>query len=100
MSLYREWCKTPMARRGVMLPESQITLICKGSDSGYASVYAFDEDAAHEIVESRSSSGFSRFPVYVDRLTLDLDDGADQLQAVESALSYRGLAYAVFYSGS
>lgn len=99
-TLYREWCKTPMRRKGVMLPQPQIDLICCGADSGYASVYAFDEDAANEIIDSRSSSGFSRFAVYADQLTLDLDDGPEQLRVVEKILSERGLEYSVFDSGS
>ncbi len=100
MKLYREWCRKPEHRKGVMLSEARIELICKGSDSGYASVYAFDEDSANEIIASRSSSGLARYQVYTDRLVMDLDNGPEQLQLVTETLSKRGLAFTVWASGS
>jgi len=100
MKLYREWTKKPEHRRGTMLPESQIKLLLKSSDPGYESVYAFDEDAAKTIIESKSSAGMARFPVYTRSLIMDLDNGPDQLALAEVKLAELGLGYDVWFSGS
>jgi hypothetical protein len=101
MKLYREWTLKPEHRRGSMLLQSQIDLICKGSgDSGYASVYAFDENAAKEIIASKSSAGLARYEVYTDVLVMDLDGGDELKQQATSILDALGLAYTVWFSGS
>jgi hypothetical protein len=100
MKLYREWCKRPDSRKGCMLPESQINLLLKSADPGYASVYAFDEDAAKSLIESKSSAGMSRFPVYTRSLIMDLDNGPEQLALAEAKLADLGLGYEVWFSGS
>lgn len=97
--LYREWCLTPMRRRGTMLPLKTVAQFEKAPDAGYASVYMFDEAAAAEIKASGSSAGFARFPVYADTLTLDLDQGEKQLELVETKVRALGLAYRVYDSG-
>jgi hypothetical protein len=101
MKLYREWTLKPEYRRGTMLTQSQIDLICKGTgDTGYASVYAFDENAAKTIIESKSSAGLARFEVYTDTLVMDLDGGEELRREATRKLWERGLGYTVWFSGS
>lgn len=95
--LYREWCLTPMQRRGCMLPLARVAQFEKAPDAGYASVYMFSEEDASAIRDSGSSAGFARFVVYADTLTLDLDKGDRQLKRVREALI--GYAYSVYESG-
>lgn len=80
-----------------MLSLKTISQFEKAPDAGYASVYMFDPDAAAEIRASHSSAGLSRYPVYADTLTLDLDQGEKQLELVEQKIA--GLAYSVYDSG-
>jgi hypothetical protein len=82
-----------------MLPLNVIEKMCDAPDSGYSSVYMFDEDAARVLLADKSSKGMSRFPVYTDRLVIDLDAGDEQLERAELALKERELAYDVWFSG-
>lgn len=82
-----------------MLPEAQIKVMMRAPDAGYASVYAFDEAAAQEILAEKSSKGLSRFPVYTDRLVIDLDDGDRQLKKAIAAIVALGLSHQVWHSG-
>lgn len=95
--LYREWCLKPSHRRGCMISATRVAMFCNAPDAGYASVYMFNEQDARAITKSGSSAGLSRYDVYTDTLTLDLDKGLDQLELTRKALD--GLAYLVFESG-
>ncbi len=95
--LFREWCLRPNTRKGTMLPLKVVEKFEQAPDAGYASVYMFDENAAAEIKDARSSAGLARFPVYADNLTLDLDKGAEQLAAVVRKIE--GFSYKVYDSG-
>lgn len=97
MKLYREWCLQPNQRRGTMLPLAQFKDILRAPDAGYASVYAFEETAALEIIASKSSAGLNKYPVYSDMLMIDLDDGERQLRRAQDALT--GLGYLIWSSG-
>lgn len=99
MKFFREWALKPEHRRGCMLPLNVIERMCKAPDSGYSSVYMFDEQAASVLLADKSSKGMARFPVYTDRLVIDLDAGDEQLARAEAALKVRGLAYDVWFSG-
>lgn len=99
MQLYREWCLKPSHRRGCMLPVKTVSRFCNAPDAGYASVYCFKEQDAKEIIASQSSAGLSRYEVFTDTLTLDLDNGPAQLTYVQELLQLRGLGYSVFESG-
>jgi hypothetical protein len=80
-----------------MLPIPVLKKFEQAPDAGYASVYMFDETASRDIRDSGNSAGFARFPVYTDTLTLDLDQGLEQLERVKNAIT--GLSYQVFDSG-
>ena len=101
MKFYREWCSAPHTRKGSMMPVNMIARIANSPniDTGYASVYYFDENAANAIILSRSSSGLGRFDVYTDELVIDLDSGDEQLALTERVLKERGLSYTVWASG-
>lgn len=97
MALYREWTLKPHHRRGCMLPVRIIDSFSYAHDAGYASVYMFSKQDAEEIIATQSSAGLSRYAVYADTLTLDLDKGIEQLVIVQAKL--QGLAYTVYESG-
>lgn len=97
MKLYKEWCLQPNQRRGTMLPLAQFKDIMRAPDAGYASVYAFEETAALEIIASKSSAGLNKYPVYSDMLMIDLDDGERQLRRAQTALI--GFGYKIWTSG-
>lgn len=97
--LYREWTLKPTQRRGVMLPLHRFDSILRSKDPGYASMYAFSETDAQEIITSQSSAGMGRYSVYADTLTIDLDNGDEQLQLLEPILEKQGLAYVLWASG-
>lgn len=94
---FREWCRLPRHRKGLMLPLKTIAQMEKAPDAGYASVYMFDAESAAAIAASGSSAGLAQYPVYTDNLTLDLDQGEEQLVRVRKAIE--GLAYRVYDSG-
>ncbi len=97
MRLYREWALKPSHRRGCMIPDKYVMRYCNAPDAGYASVYMFKEQDAQEIIASGSSAGLSRYEVFTDTLTLDLDKGAEQLSQAREAV--KGYRYCVFESG-
>lgn len=74
-------------------------IIESSSDSGYRSVYSFSKQDAMEIKDSRCSKGFDQYEVGTDVVPIDLDDGARQLEEVESILNREGLGYTVWFSG-
>jgi hypothetical protein len=69
------------------------------SNPGYASIYAFDEAAANEVIASKCSQGLGKYAVYSDRLIIDLDDGDSTLPDVESKLVSAGYRYDLYSSG-
>lgn len=94
---FREWCRIPAHRKGLMLPLKTIAQFEKAPDAGYASVYMFDAEATAAIKDAGNSSGLAQYSVYTDTLTLDLDQGEPQLVRVREAI--KGLAYRVYDSG-
>lgn len=96
---FREWSPRKYTRTGRMVPLNALDIICKQANPGYASVYMFNELAAKEITDSGSSSGFARFEVYADTLTIDLDGGDADLAIAESVLISKNIGYAVDASG-
>lgn len=72
-----------------MVPESSLTDLFKLPDAGYCSVYKFDEKAVFAIRAQGSAKGLGRFPVYSDRLWIDIDrDDKDGVPGVERARAY------------
>ena len=109
--LYHEFSLQPNLRSGLMVPESSLPDLFKREDSGYCSVYKFDEKAVFAIRAQGSAKGLGRFPVYSDRLWIDIDrDDKDGVSGVERARAYaRELAnkfkqsdynFTVWFSGS
>jgi hypothetical protein len=77
---YHEYALKPELRNGTMVPRSSALDFYNRSDSGYFSVYLFDSAAAFAIRAQGDSKGFARFPVYSDRLWIDVD-AADSSEA-------------------
>lgn len=79
----------PSLRSGLMVPESALPDLFKREDAGYCSVYRFDEKAVSAIRAQGSAKGLGRFPVYSDRLWIDIDrDDKDGVLGVERAREY------------
>ena len=100
MLLYREWCQRPNLRRGLMVKDQALIAFMRDRDSGYCSVFMFDEDAAKQIEESHNSRGLDQYEVYADRVFIDLDNGDADLSMCCDRLSNLGLGYSVYSSGS
>ncbi len=109
--LYHEFAMQPALRSGLMVPKSSLLDLFQREDAGYCSVYAFDEKAVSAIRAQGSAKGLGRFPVYSDRLWIDIDrDDRDGVSGVERARIYaRELAnkfrhsdynFTVWFSGS
>ena len=95
MRLFKEFSPKVYVRSGNMLPLEEIE-----GKTGFATMYAFDEEAAKAIRAQGSSKGLGRFPVYADKMWWDLDDGDTHLKALTDKLSDMGLGYEVWSSGS
>lgn len=73
---YHEHTQSPEKRTGLMVPRSALPDFFRLPDSGYCSVYAFSEEAKWAVRAQGDATNLSRFPVYSDRLWIDID-GAD-----------------------
>ena len=93
--LYREFAPRVFCRSGNMLPVDEVA-----KKHGFCSIYAFEEDAAKEIIAQGNSKGLGRFPVWADKIVLDLDNGEEGLQELTAWCQERELGYRVFSSGS
>jgi hypothetical protein len=86
--LYHEYAHSPEKRNGTMVPRSAALDFYNRVDSGYFSVYLFDEAAAFAIRAQGDSTGLSRFPVHSDRLWVDFDASDNSPQEVERVKAY------------
>jgi hypothetical protein len=93
--LYREFAEKVFHRRGNMLPAEEVA-----KKQGFCSIYAFQEDAAKEIIAQGNSKGLGRFPVWADKVVFDLDNGEEGLQELTAWCQERKLGYRIFSSGS
>lgn len=104
MQLYYEYALTPMTRSGTMVPKSALPDIYNRPDSGYCTVFAFDKFAAEAIRAQSNSQGLGRFPVYSDRLWIDIDrDNLSEANAytkiVANILKRLDYSFSVWESG-
>ncbi len=96
--LYKEWSPRLNYRKGKMLDLESLERLRKfENDPGYCSVYSFDEASSKEIEASGSSKGMDKYPVYTDKLWIDLDTGLKGLSNAESKIG--GYRYNVYNSG-
>jgi hypothetical protein len=93
--LYREFAEKVFHRRGNMLPANEVA-----KKQGFCSIYAFQEDAAKEIIAQGNSKGLGRFPVWSDKVVFDLDNGEEGLADLLNWAKERGLGYRLYFSGS
>ena len=97
---YVEWCKTPYSRKGVMIPCEDIPKFIKAKgSSGFRSVFCFHPKDAKKIQDSRCSKGFKEYPVFADRVIIDVDNGEEGRKDVTDKLKKAGLGYSLFASG-
>jgi hypothetical protein len=103
--LFKEWVPRISNRCGRMVEVETVQKIVETRyDPGYASVYCFDSQAAQAVTIAESSRGLDQYPVYSDRLTIDVDDTdldrakarAEQLSA---QLRNRDIGHEVWLSG-
>lgn len=104
MKLYHEYALTPLARSGTMVPRTSLPDIFSRPDSGYCTVYAFDKFATEVIRAQGNSQGMGRFPVYADRLWIDIDrDSEDEARIyarhVARMFKELNLSFSVWVSG-
>lgn len=95
MAWFREHTNDVHDRRGNLVENESL----KGQ-TGFVSVYSFDESAALAIRAQGNSRDFKRFPVHSKLLMIDLDDGDASLGSVRERLDKAGYSYTVFSSGS
>ena len=93
--LYREFAPRVFCRSGNMLPAEEVA-----KKQGFCSIYAFEENAAKEIIAQGNSKGLGRFPVWADKIVFDLDNGEEGLQELTAWCQERSLGYRVYESGS
>ena len=109
MRRYLEFAREPMQRNGTMIPVTAYADILKLDDTGYCSVYQFDEAAVLQIRAQKNAQGLGRFPVYTDRLWMDFD-GLDTSEAevakakqragqAAQILSQLGASFTIWSSG-
>ena len=67
---------------------------------GFESVYRFSASAAETMQRRGSIAGCSNFPVYTDRLLIDLDDGVTSAKRLKSILIKQNLAHLIYNSGN
>jgi hypothetical protein len=92
--LFLEHCNTVTARWGNMLPYAEAV-----RRSGFRTVYAFSEEDAKTIKESRNSRGFSRFIPSSVELFIDLDS-PEFLEEAQRNIEKLGWRYSLWTSGS
>jgi hypothetical protein len=98
MKYFKEWSPRLNYRKGKMLDLDSLERLRKfEKDPGYCSVYSFDEASAKEIEANGTSKGMDKYPVYTDKLWIDLDTGLKGLSNAESKIS--GYRYNVYNSG-
>ena len=108
--LYHEYSLKPEARSGIMVPRTALPDIFLRPDAGYCSVYAFQEAAVFAIRAQGDSKGLARFPVYSDRLWIDIDAADSSESEVGRVREYvrtltrdlvvLGCDFTVWFSGS
>ena len=91
---FAEWGKTVQERAFFVSVDT-----LKGRQ-GFESVYRFTRSAAETMQTRGSVAGCSNFPVYTDRLIIDLDDGIQTAQKLKTILNKKKLAYLVYNSGN
>lgn len=104
MKFYHEYAQSPEKRSGVMVPLTALPEIFTRPDAGYCTVFRFDQVAALAIRAQGNSQGLSRFPVYSDRLWIDIDrDDVEvaKVYAREVAAQFKAKDYtfSVWFSG-
>lgn len=107
---YYEYSQKPETRNGTLIPRSALLDFYARPDSGYCSVYAFDAAAAFAIRSQSNSQGLGRFPVYSDRLWIDIDAANSTTEEIERVKAYTrtltrqfqelGFSFTVWDSGS
>lgn len=85
---FHEHAHSPEMRTGTMIPRSALPDFFKLPDSGYCSVYAFTEAAKFAVQAQGNAVGLGRFPVYSDRLWIDIDAADSSPQEVERVKEY------------
>jgi hypothetical protein len=105
MKYYREWVPKLKNRCGRMVDLDTLKNIMEVRyDSGYASLYAFDEQTSQQIKGLGNSRNWDDFTAYSDHLIVDIDDQVpEQAGARTDALSEKlkgmGTAHEVYNSG-
>lgn len=97
--LYIEWAPKVNRRSGLMIQISSVKNILKSKDPGFRSVYMFPESAAKEIRDSGESRGFKKYPLFSDRLFIDLDNGYKDVAKVQEFLEENSYSYKLYSSG-
>lgn len=85
---YHEYAQKPEHRNGTMIPRSALPDFFRLPDSGYCSVYAFDSMAKFSIEAQGNAQGLGRFPVYSDRLWIDIDAADSSPGEIERVKEY------------
>ena len=67
---------------------------------GFESVYRFSANAAQVMQVRGSVAGCSNFPVYTDRVIIDLDDGITSAKKLKQILKEKDLAFLIYNSGN
>lgn len=98
--LYYEWCQRPNLRKGLMVTEQGLDVLSRDRDSGYRSVYMFDEGDAKEIEAAHHSRGLDKYIVHSDCIFIDIDTGSSSLDFCLKELRSHGLAHRVYNSGN
>jgi hypothetical protein len=93
-----------------MVPVSSLLDIYDRPDSGYCTIYQFSKEAAFAIRQQGDATGFARFPVYSDRLWIDLDAADSSPSEVDRVKNYareltarfkaENYTFSVWFSGS
>ena len=107
---YVEYCTQPFQRNGTMVPVSSLKDFYALEDSGYCTHYQYSAHAANAIRAQGNSEKMARFPVYSDRLWIDLDAPSSDPAEVAKVKTYagqltnqfkqQGLDFTVWFSGS
>ncbi len=85
---FHEYALKPELRNGCMVNRNSALDFYNRPDSGYFSVYLFDSAATFSIRAQGNSQGLGRFPVYSDRLWLDIDAQNSLPQEIERVKAY------------
>lgn len=99
MKFYCEFASDKYQRHGTMLPVDTAL----ASHQGYSSVYWFYPEDAKAIRETGKSRDFKQYPVFSNRLVLDIDRDHNFCEAVEALNQlreqFKDYEYEVFFSG-